>query len=381
MPQIDKTKPVLVTGATGYVAGWLVKRLLEEGVTVHAAVRDPANAATTRHLDEFASRLPGVLRYYKADLLDDGSYLEAMQGCGVVFHTASPFTLDVADPQRELVDPTLLGTRNVFNSVQLCDTVNRVVLTSSCAAVYGDNADLAKTANGIFTENDWNTSSSLDPIPYSHSHSKIVAEREAWAIAPAPALEPGRDQSQPGDRAGARSARHLREFQAGAPAGRRQAQAGVPHLALGVVDVRDLAEAHLRAAYLLRARLAPAPLEHRRRRQHERARESRLIGKPAGRPAPDRHGRQDADGQPQNPATFAQRRIDQLHHRPERHPRSTGGALFEAPRHRPGADRLPAGMSGYEFLQSRVQAMGRRLTRQLSPAPLNGAARAGPLSG
>ena len=44
MTQIDKTKPVLVTGATGYVAGWLVKKLLDEGLTVHAAVRDPQNS-------------------------------------------------------------------------------------------------------------------------------------------------------------------------------------------------------------------------------------------------------------------------------------------------------------------------------------------------
>lgn len=89
MLNIDKTKPVLATGATGYVAGWIVKRLLEEGVTVHAAVRNPRDVAKLAHLDQMALKLPGSIRYFKADLLDEGSYAEAMQGCAIVFHTAS----------------------------------------------------------------------------------------------------------------------------------------------------------------------------------------------------------------------------------------------------------------------------------------------------
>lgn len=80
--------PVLVTGATGYVAGWLVKRLLEEGLTVHAAVRDPAKTEKLKYLNELAENAAGSIRYFKADLLAEGSYAEAMQGCEVVFHTA-----------------------------------------------------------------------------------------------------------------------------------------------------------------------------------------------------------------------------------------------------------------------------------------------------
>ena len=64
--EIDKSMPVLVTGATGYVAGWIVKRLLEEGVTVHAAVRDPDDRKKIRHLEELAAGLPGTLRFFKA---------------------------------------------------------------------------------------------------------------------------------------------------------------------------------------------------------------------------------------------------------------------------------------------------------------------------
>ena len=62
MTTIDKTKPVLVTGATGYVAGWLVKRLLEDGLTVHAAVRDPEKEHKVHHLNGIAEN---SLRNYK----------------------------------------------------------------------------------------------------------------------------------------------------------------------------------------------------------------------------------------------------------------------------------------------------------------------------
>jgi len=180
MTEIDKSKPVMITGATGYVAGWIVQKLLDEGLTVHAPVRDPENAEKLQYLNEIAAKAPGTLKFYQADLLDEGSYADAMAGCQIVFHTASPFKIDVADPQKELIDPAQLGTRNVLEEVNRTESVERVVLTSSCAAIYGDNADLQKTPNGIFTEDIWNTSSSLDHSPYSYS--KMLAEKEAWEI-------------------------------------------------------------------------------------------------------------------------------------------------------------------------------------------------------
>ncbi len=180
MKTIDKTKPVLVTGATGYVAGWLVKKLLEEGFSVHAAVRDPENKQKLKPLNDIASKSKGKITYFKTDLLDEGSYAESMKDCEVVFHTASPFVTDVKDPQKELIDPAKLGTRNVLEQANKTPSVKRIVLTSSCAAIYGDNADLADTPKGKFTEKDWNTSSSLKHGPYSYS--KILAEKEAWNI-------------------------------------------------------------------------------------------------------------------------------------------------------------------------------------------------------
>lgn len=247
--QIDTSMPVMVTGATGYVAGRLMERLLEEGFTVHAAVRDPTSPDKLKYLEALAERTPGKILYFKADLLVPGSYAEAMAGCSVVFHTASPFITSVKDPLKELVEPARQGTRNVLETVNDTATVRRVVLTSSCAAIYGDNADRENTAGGVFTEADWNTSSSLDHQAYAYS--KTLAERAAWEIAEAqqrwdlvtinPSLVVG-----PGINPNATS----ESFDIVRQLGDGTARMGVPDIGLGVVDVREVAEAHVRAAFL-----------------------------------------------------------------------------------------------------------------------------------
>ena len=182
-PHYDTSAPVLVTGATGYIAGWLVRRLLETGFTVHAAVRDPDRADKVSHLKAMERRFPGTIRFFQSDLLVDGSYTEAMTGCRVVFHTASPLALVVDDPQRDLLDPAVKGTRNVLETASATESVGRVVVTSSVAAIVGDNADIASLPGGVITEESWNSSSSPSHLPYSHS--KALAERAAWENAEA----------------------------------------------------------------------------------------------------------------------------------------------------------------------------------------------------
>ncbi len=254
MKTIDKTKPVLVTGATGYVAGWLVKKLLDEGITVHAAVRDPENKHKLKYLDELAEKSKGRIRYFKSDLLKEGSYAEAMQGCELVFHTASPFTSEITDPQKELIDPAKLGTRNVLEQVNKTDSVKRVVLTSSCAAIYGDNIDIKDTPKGIFTEDVWNNSSSLKHQPYSYS--KTLAEQEAWRInngqsrwdlvvinpslVIGPAINPENVTSE--------------SFNLVKQLGNGSMKSGVPKIGMGVVDVRDVALAHYNAGFFPEAK-------------------------------------------------------------------------------------------------------------------------------
>ncbi|WP_309711395.1 NAD(P)H-binding protein [Siphonobacter sp. SORGH_AS_0500] len=88
----------MVTGATGFVASWVIYELLKKGVPVHAAVRNPDDKTKTAHLDKLAAETKGTICYFKADLLQEGSYQEAMKGCELVFHTASPFTTNVKDP-------------------------------------------------------------------------------------------------------------------------------------------------------------------------------------------------------------------------------------------------------------------------------------------
>src|SRR5699024_725188 len=112
---IDPKQPILVTGANGYVASWIVKYLLKEGYIVHGTVRDPANKAKVGHLEKLADASPGTLKLFAADLLANGSFDEAMMGCELVMHTASPFVFKgITDPAAQLVLPAVEGTRNVL---------------------------------------------------------------------------------------------------------------------------------------------------------------------------------------------------------------------------------------------------------------------------
>lgn len=252
--EIDKTKPVLVTGATGYVAGWLVKKLLGQGLTVHAAVRDPSNKEKTRHLDQLATESSGTINYFKSDLLEEGSYAKAMEGCELVFHTASPFTTDVKDPQKELIDPAVIGTQNVLEQANKSPSVKRVLLTSSCAAIYTDCSDLEATPHGVFTEDIWNTTASLKHQPYSFS--KTLAEKEAWRISAEqdrwdlvvvnPSMVMG-----PSLNAKTNTSESMNLL---VQMGDGTMKSGIPNAGVGVVDVRDLAEAHFRAGFEPNAR-------------------------------------------------------------------------------------------------------------------------------
>lgn len=241
---------VLVTGATGYVAGWLVKRLLDTGAVVHATVRDPSDEQKIAHLKAMAESTTGKLIFFKANLLEDGSFDEAMRDCSIVFHTASPFLAagKIVDPQRDLVDPALKGTTTVLDSVNRTASVTRVVLTSSVAAMSGGPADIEKAPGGVLTEASWNTVSTLDMGPYLYS--KTVAERRAWEMAeaqerwslvvinPGLVLGPGASATQT-----SASFDFIRNLSDGT------FRAGAPPMMLGMVDVQDVAEAHFRAAF------------------------------------------------------------------------------------------------------------------------------------
>ena len=246
---INKNEPVMVTGATGFVASWLVKKLLDSGITVHAAVRNPEDASKIAHLKNLENKTSGKINFFKADLLEEGSYLKAMEGCTVVFHTASPFNFKVTDSQSGFVDPALKETRNVLDSVNKTESVKRVVLTSSCVAIIGDTVEMSKYPEKMITEDMWNTTSTVDHNPYGYS--KTVAEKLAWEmnekqerwklVVINPSFVMGSTLSTTST-----SGTHgmIGQLADGTM------KSGAAPFEIGMVDVKDVAEAHFNAAYL-----------------------------------------------------------------------------------------------------------------------------------
>lgn len=165
----------LVTGANGYIGTHVVAQLLSTGAHVRGTVRDVSDAAKVAHLQS----LPGAadrLELVQADLLDAASFGPAVAGCRGVFHCASPFFIrGVADAQAQLMDPAVRGTQAVLAAAAGCASVQRVVLTSSTAAVYVDR----RACDHFYTEDDWSDPDVLESAPYAKS--KTLAEQAAWA--------------------------------------------------------------------------------------------------------------------------------------------------------------------------------------------------------
>jgi nucleoside-diphosphate-sugar epimerase len=197
-------------------------------------------------------RWPGKLTLFEADLLVAGSFQAPMTGCSVVYHIASPFLIEnkIRNGEKEVVEPALKGTQNVLDAVQSCETVNLVILTSSVAAIFGDNADVLEMRNKTLSVDYFNTTSSIHHNSYSYS--KTVAEKEAWKLYEAqpspprwklvtinPALVLGPSLSQASESG---SLSLLDQLLSG------QLSLGVPDLWFGIVDVREVATAHIRAA-------------------------------------------------------------------------------------------------------------------------------------
>ncbi|KAK3026342.1 hypothetical protein RJ639_042639 [Escallonia herrerae] len=173
-------KTVCVTGASGFIASWLVKFLLQRGYTVRASVRDPSDPKKTHHL----LALEGAkerLHLFKASLLEEGSFDAAIDGCDGVFHTASPFFFATNDPEAELIAPALKGTLNVLESCAKASSVKRVVLTSSVASVAINGRPL--TPEVVVDETWWSDIEFCRKIQAWYVLSKTLAEDAAWKFA------------------------------------------------------------------------------------------------------------------------------------------------------------------------------------------------------
>ncbi|MFV1969854.1 MAG: SDR family oxidoreductase [Acidimicrobiia bacterium] len=230
---------VAVTGASGFIGSHVVQVLLDRGYSVRGTVRDPDNTAKVAPLEE----LPGAdgrLELVTADLMAAEGFAGAFRGCEIVMHIASPYVIDVEDPQRDLVDPALVGTLNVLRAATDAG-VRRVVLTSSIAAVTDQPDDR------VYTEADWNEKSSLERNPYYYS--KTLAERAAWdfidteqpsfdlvVINPSGVIGPSVSSGL------STTSRMIADLLNGG------VYPAIIDITFPNVDVRDVAEAHVRAA-------------------------------------------------------------------------------------------------------------------------------------
>ena len=156
-------KPTLVTGANGHVGNNVCRMLVARGERVRAMIRGSADPEPLRGLD---------LEIVRGDILDADSTARAVQGCGRVYHTAAGFLMWSRDPERDIIRPSVEGTRNVMEAAARAG-VEKVVYTSSSGTI-----GHAGSPDALFDETRANTE------PHTHYlRGKIAAEGEAFVIA------------------------------------------------------------------------------------------------------------------------------------------------------------------------------------------------------
>ncbi|KAJ9680790.1 hypothetical protein PVL29_019952 [Vitis rotundifolia] len=172
---------VCVTGGTGFIASWLVMKLLQHGYSVNATIRShPQSKKDVSYL----TNLPGAsekLRIYHADLSDPSSFEAAIEGCIGVFHVAHPIDFEDTEPEETVTKRSVEGTLGILKACLNSKTVKRVVYTSSTAAVeYNDKG------GDIKDESSWSDVDFLKALNYwgqSYMISKTITERAALDFA------------------------------------------------------------------------------------------------------------------------------------------------------------------------------------------------------
>lgn len=161
------------------MGSWCVHTLLARGYEVHTTVRSADKAAFLNNIPGADSRLK---IFSGVDLLTPRSYEEAMTGCNVVLHTASPFFF-AGQTEESLVPPAVEGTRNVLTTCAKLG-VKKVVLTSSMAAVYMHFG--SKSGDHVFSEDDWTDEAAARANKAWYVLSKLKAEQLAWEMSREP---------------------------------------------------------------------------------------------------------------------------------------------------------------------------------------------------
>ena len=166
---------VLVTGGSGYIAGYCIAQLLDDGWRVRTTVRNLARAEEVRATIGKIAADAGAIEFAAADLNSDAGWADAVAGVDYVLHVASPFPAIAPKSDDELVRPARDGALRVLNAARDAG-VKRVVMTSSVAAIaYGRGG-----REEPFTEADWTDETNRDDTS-AYVRSKTIAERAAWA--------------------------------------------------------------------------------------------------------------------------------------------------------------------------------------------------------
>ncbi|MVN91447.1 SDR family oxidoreductase [Mucilaginibacter aquatilis] len=232
---------ILVTGGSGFVGVHIVLQLLQQGYRVRTTLRDLSKQDTVlKALRDGGIADPEPLQFFQAELTSDQGWKEAMKDVDYVLHVASPFPAKQPEDESELIIPAREGALRVLRAARDAG-VKRVVLTSSFAAIgYSNNLQ-----GHVFTEEDW--TDEADPLmPYIKS--KTVAEKAAWNFIETEARDLELTVINPvgifgpviGDISSASLDSVVKEIMTGAVS-------QSPEFTFGVVDVRDVADIHIKA--------------------------------------------------------------------------------------------------------------------------------------
>lgn len=236
------TQTILLTGASGFIAKHVVLTLLKAGMTVRASVRSAAREREViAALGSDAGTVTDRLSFVHLDLMRDDGWAKAADGVDAVVHTASPFPIAQPKDAAEVIRPAVDGTLRAVRAARDAG-VGRVVLTSSIAAIMRSDLPAGRDQHD---ETDW---SRIDhPSTTFYDQSKTLAERAAWDFvrdeAPEIALttiNPGFVLGPPLDDGFGSSVGFVKRLLSGK-------DPMLPRLGLPIVDVRDVAEMHLRA--------------------------------------------------------------------------------------------------------------------------------------
>lgn len=241
MSDSTQDRLVLVTGGTGFVAVHCIAQLLEKGYRVRTTVR------SLKRINEVTDMLKvaGIssfenLSFEETDLLSDKNWDKAAEGCEFVLHVASPIYLGIPKDENEMIKPAVEGTLRVLKAARDAG-VKRVVMTSNFGAVGYSHTDTSK----VITEESWTNPNEKGLSTYNKS--KVLAEKAAWEFMK---REGGKLELSVINPVGICGPAFTAKLSSGFELLLKildGSMKAIPNMTISVVDVRDLADLHIRA--------------------------------------------------------------------------------------------------------------------------------------